>query len=174
MPRADPIEMSTEEIHAYLREQNTVILTTNGPRGHPHAVAMFYALDEPEAPGEPPTIRFATYRSSQKVRNIERDPKVCLLVESGSAYDELRGVMMEGIASISTDLARTVQTMIEANAATGSPLPPIDSIPEAVQQRMAGKRVLVSVRPTRFASWDHGKLPRERTPQGLRGATEDG
>jgi PPOX class probable F420-dependent enzyme len=166
MPRRDNIEMSADEIRAYLGEGHTMTLATNGPRGHPHAVAMFYGLDDDL------TIRFATYRDSQKVRNIERDPKVSLLVETGSAYHELRGVMMEGVAEISTDLDRTVQTMIEANAATGSPLPELDSIPHDIKLGMAGKRVLVSVRPDRFVSWDHGKLPSDKTPEGLRKAID--
>jgi hypothetical protein len=112
----------------------------------------------------------ATYRNSQKVKNIERDPKVSLLVETGTAYSELRGVMLEGDAEITTDLEETVATMIEANAVTGSPLPDIEQIPHDVKLKMAGKRVLVRIRPSRFVSWDHGKLPSSKTPDGLRKA----
>jgi PPOX class probable F420-dependent enzyme len=162
MPRRDDIEMSPDEIRNYLREGHTMTLATNGPRGFPHAVAMFFVIDDDM------TIRFATYASSQKVKNIERDPKVCLLVETGTAYSELRGVMLEGHAEIETDLERTVATMIQANAVTGSPLPDIEQIPNDVKIKMAGKRVLVSVTPSRFVSWDHGKLPSGKTPDGLR------
>jgi PPOX class probable F420-dependent enzyme len=162
MPRGDDIRMTTDEIERYLREKHTMTLVTNGARGHPHAVAMFYDIDDDG------TIRFATYAVSQKVKNIERDPRVTLLVESGRAYDELRGVMIEGRASLSTDLDRTVATMIKATATTGSALPDLAAIPEDVKKKMAGKRVLVSVEPERFVSWDHAKLPRSKTPQGLR------
>lgn len=162
MPRKDDIRMTTDEIRSYLREGRTMTLVTNGHRGHPHAVAMFYAVDDDL------TIRFATYASSQKVRNIERDPRITILVESGRAYSELQGVMIEGQASISTHTERIVATMIEANADTGSPLPDIELIPDDVKQKMAGKRVLVSVRPQRFVSWDHGKLPSSKTPEALR------
>jgi hypothetical protein len=75
--------------------------------------------------------------------------------------------MIEGLARIETDLERTVATMIEANARTGSPLPDIEQIPLDVKERMAGKRVLVCVEPTRFVSWDHGKLPSSKTPSAL-------
>lgn len=161
MPRKDDIRMSRDEIRDYLREGHNMTLVTNGPKGFPHAVAMFYALDDDL------TIRFATYGSSQKVKNIERSPKVTLLVETGTAYSELRGVMIEGVARIETDLERTVSTMIEANARTGSPLPDIEQIPLDVKVRMAGKRVLICVEPTRFVSWDHGKLPSSKTPAAL-------
>ena len=137
-------------------------LCTNGPNGFPHAVAMFYAMDDDL------TVKFATYASSQKVKNAERDPKVTLLVETGTAYSELRGVMIEGEAELTTDLDETVRTMVEANAKTGSPLPDVSQIPEDVKVKMAGKRVLMKVKPTRFVSWDHGKLPSSKTPDALR------
>jgi PPOX class probable F420-dependent enzyme len=162
MPRGDDIRMSEHEIETYLREGHTMTLVTNGARGHPHAIAMFYDID---ADG---SILFATYAVSQKVKNIERDPRVTLLIETGRAYDELRGVMIEGRATISSDLDRTVATMIKANATTGSPLPDVASIPEDMKKKMAGKRVLLSVRPQRFVSWDHGKLPRSKTPGALK------
>ena len=161
MPRKDDIEMSPDEIRSYLRGGHTMTLATNGPRGFPHAVAMFFAIDDDL------TIRFATYTSSQKIKNIERNPKVTLLVETGTAYGELKGVMIEGHAHLTTDLERTVATMIEANAVTGSPLPDLDKIPEAIKRQMAGKRVLVTVKPERFVSWDHAKLPSNKTPAAL-------
>ena len=161
MPRKDDIRMSKDEIRDYLREGHTMTLVTNGARGFPHAVAMFYSLDEDL------TVRFATYGSSQKVKNIERDPRVTLLVETGTAYSELRGVMIEGRARIETDLERTVATMLEANSGTGSPMPDIEQIPHDVKVRMAGKRVLVCIEPQRFVSWDHGKLPSSKTPSAL-------
>jgi len=165
MPRKDDIRMTKDEIHDYLAEGHTMTLVTNGANGFPHAVAMFYALDP--TLGHELTIRFATYASSQKVKNIERDPKVTLLVETGTAYSELRGVMIQGRARIENDIERIVATMIEANAGTGSPLPDIELIPNDVKVRMAGKRVLVCVEPLRFVSWDHGKLPSSKTPAAL-------
>ncbi|HKK53868.1 MAG TPA: pyridoxamine 5'-phosphate oxidase family protein [Myxococcota bacterium] len=156
--------MTEDEIRSYLREGHTMTLVSNGPRGYPHAVAMFYALDDDL------TIRIATYASSQKVKNIERDPRVTLLVETGHAYSELQGVMIEGQAEIANDLDLTVATMIEANANTGSPLPDIELIPDDVKQKMAGKRVLLRIRPERFVSWDHGKLPSSKTPDAMKKA----
>ena len=153
--------MNDDEIREYLRNGHTIILVSNGRKGFPHAVPMFYGIDDDL------TIRFATYGSSQKVKNIERDPRVTLLVESGSAYDELRGVMVEGQAEIVTDLDATVDTMIEAMGKTENALPPAASLPEDVKKQMAGKRVLIRVRPTRFLSWDHGKLPTSKTPNAL-------
>ena len=160
MPRRDDIRMTREEIRAYLREGHSMTLVTNGAKGFPHAVAMFYALDDDL------TIRLATHGASQKIRNIERDPRVTLLVESGTAYGELRGVMIEGEARIETDVERMIATMIEANSRTGSPLPDPEQIPDDVKRRMTARRVLVCVEPLRFVSWDHRKLPSGKSPGG--------
>ena len=167
MPRKDDIRMTDEEIRSYLQEGHTVTLVTNGANGYPHAVAMFYAL---ELGDDEIAIKFATYASSQKVKNAQKDPRCTLLIETGQAYSELRGLMMEGDAEIVTDLDETVATMVEANARTGSPLPDIALIPEDVKVKMAGKRVLMKIRPTRFVSWDHGKLPSSKTPDAMKKA----
>jgi len=60
--------------------------------------------------------------------------------------------------------------MVEANSVTGSPLPDLEQIPHDVKVKMAGKRILVSIKPSRFISWDHGKLPGSKTPEALRKA----
>ena len=125
---------------------------------------MFYRASMTISP-----IRFATYGSSQKIKNIERDPRKSLSSSKPEPlYSELRGVMIEGRAEIAMDLDATVATMIEANANTGSPLPDIEQIPEDVKQKMAGKRVLVRIKPERFVSWDHGKLPSSKTPDAMK------
>ncbi len=79
MSRKDDIRMTRDEIQDFLKEGHTMTLVTNGHRGFPHAVAMFYAL------GDDLTIKFATYASSQKVKNVERDPRVTLLVAASVA-----------------------------------------------------------------------------------------
>ena len=161
MPRSDQIEMTDAEIRDYLRGGHTIILVSNGRKGYPHVVPMFYGVDDDL------TVRFSTYGRSQKVKNIERDPRVTLLVESGSAYSELKGLMIEGEAEIVQDLDATVDTMVEAMGKTENPLPPAAELPMEIKQQMAGKRVLIRVRPKRFLSWDHGKLPSSKTPKSL-------
>ena len=47
-----------------------------------------------------------TYRKSQKVRNLERDDRATTLVESGTEYAELRGVMLRTRAHIEHDTER--------------------------------------------------------------------
>lgn len=160
MPR-DDIRMNDAQIRRVLEEGRLIVLVTNGPRGHPHAMPMFYGLDDDL------TVRFSTYENSQKVRNLERDPRVTLLVEGGEAYDELHAVMIEGHAEIvKDDLDATVSTMIEAMRRAGNEMPDAQSLPEAAKRAMAGKRVHVLIRPERFVSFDHQKLPQAKMPKG--------
>ena len=39
-----------------------------------------------------------TFAKSQKVRNLERDPRATLLIETGTEYTELRGIQIEAEA----------------------------------------------------------------------------
>jgi PPOX class probable F420-dependent enzyme len=161
MSRRTEIQMNDEEIRDYLTNSRTVILVTNGRRGHPHAVAMFYTTDDDL------TVNMATYGRSQKIKNIERDPKVTLLVESGEKYEELRGLMIQGTATITEDLDKTVQVMVEATSTPDQQLPDASELDQDLKVAMAGKRLLIRVKPERFVSWDHSKLSAGETPAAL-------
>ena len=45
-----------------------------------------------------------TYAKSQKVKNLERDPRATLLIETGVEYGELRGVQIEAEAELIRDV----------------------------------------------------------------------
>lgn len=96
MPR-DDIAMTPEEIDAFLREGRTAILVTLGPDGYPDPVGMWFVVDEAG------TVWMRTYAASQKVLNVERDPRVSLLVEDGDTYAELRGVQLTGRLELVSD-----------------------------------------------------------------------
>ena len=49
-----------------------------------------------------------TYAKSQKVKNLERDPRATLLIETGVEYGELRGVQIEAEAELIRDVDRVV------------------------------------------------------------------
>ena len=71
-------------------------VATIGPTGHPHVVAMWFAIVD----GTP---AFWTFMKSQKVVNLRRDPRITALVESGEAYAELRGVELLGTGRLVED-----------------------------------------------------------------------
>jgi general stress protein 26 len=92
-----------------------------------------------------------SYAKAQKVLNIRRNPKVAVMVETGGAYAELRGVMVRGTCEIIEDTETVRAAMQRRRAGTGARAPSsgVDSAP---------KRVLLKVTPSKITSWDHAKL----------------
>jgi hypothetical protein len=97
-----------------------------------------------------------TYAASQKVRNLERDPRATLQVETGEAYQELRGVMIRARADIrrDTDEVAGVGTEIFARYGGGDTTPEVREMVAA----QAPKRVALRFVEGGRATWDHRKL----------------
>jgi PPOX class probable F420-dependent enzyme len=141
--------MSAAELDAFLSEQRVVICATNGVGGWPHLMPLWYVVREGE-------LWSWTYAKSQKVRNLERDPRATLQVEDGERYEELRGVMIEAQTVIHRDLdivSRFGVALFERYSDGG----PGADMSELVRAQ-AAKRVALQFVPRRTASWDHRKL----------------
>jgi Pyridoxamine 5'-phosphate oxidase len=174
--RRDQIKMTDHEVAAFLAGERTVTCATIGPRGWPHLMPLWYALreathEQPEASTssarEPPTalsrVWAWTYRASQKVKNLERDPRATLQVEAGEAYPELRGVMFECDVLIHRDLETVAklgaEIMLRNSVPRGQDPPaelPADAL--AAVEAQAPKRVGLEFAERRRATWDHRKL----------------
>jgi nitroimidazol reductase NimA-like FMN-containing flavoprotein (pyridoxamine 5'-phosphate oxidase superfamily) len=161
--RREQIKMSEAEAAAFLAEERTVTCATNGPRGLPHLMPLWYVLREAPA-GEPgPRLWAWTYGVSQKVRNLERDPRATLQVEAGELYQELRGVMLECDVVVHRDLdvVKALGHEIFARYAAPRGEPPAKDLSAEVGEmvdKQAAKRVALEFLELRRASWDHRKL----------------
>ena len=82
--RRQQIAMTDDERDAFLDEQRVLNVATIGPTGHPHLVAMWYAMLD----GHP---SFWTFGKSQKIVNLRRDPRITALVESGDSLQRVAG-----------------------------------------------------------------------------------
>ena len=150
MNRRAAIRMSEDEALAFLDEQRTVICATNGHDGFPHLMPLWYVV-------RGGTLWAWTYAKSQKTRNLERDPRATLQIETGDAYDQLRGLMLRTEAVLHRDEA-TVLGFVEELAARYAP-PGAD--PAAMREgfaRQASKRVAIEFAEVGRVSWDHRKL----------------
>jgi general stress protein 26 len=163
MSRRDQIRMSDTEVAAFLAGERTVTCATAGPRGWPHLMPLWYVLRDPPE-GEPgPRIWAWTYAASQKVRNLERDPRVTLQVEAGEQYAELRGVMLECEAIIHREpetvapLGEAIMLRNSVSREEAAPTELPDGAREAVAAQ-ASKRVGLEFAEVRRATWDHRKL----------------
>ncbi|HTZ85979.1 MAG TPA: pyridoxamine 5'-phosphate oxidase family protein [Solirubrobacteraceae bacterium] len=163
MNRRELIKMTAAEVASFLAEERTVTCATVGPRGWPHLMPLWYVLRGHSA-GEPgPRIWSWTYAASQKVKNLERDPRATLQVEAGEAYPELRGVMLECDVVIHREIADIVRLGAEIMLRNVVPRgePPLSELPAEARDvvaAQAGKRVGLEFVELRRASWDHRKL----------------
>lgn len=145
------IKMSDVEIAEFLDGPRAMSIATIGADGWPHIMPLWYVVRD----GEPWAW---TYGKSQKVRNIERDPKATLMVEDGHAYNELRGVMLKAEAQIHRDFETVLGVGEEVLMKYMSPGGGVsDAIREGLKAQ-ASKRVALQFKVTSTASWDHRKL----------------
>jgi PPOX class probable F420-dependent enzyme len=144
----DQIKMTTEEVDAFLRERHAMTMSTISPDGTIHSVAMWYGFLEG-------AIAFETKAKAQKVRNLQRDPRLTCLVEAGESYDQLRGVSLVGTGEIIDDAARMwelgVSVFERYNAPYTEELKPF-------VEAMLHKRVVVKLHVSKTVTWDHRKL----------------
>lgn len=149
--RREAIEMTPAEVSDYLREQTRIILVTNGPDGMPHPMPMNYGVD-----GQGRVV-MTSFAKAQKVKNVERDPRATLLIESGEGYSDLRSVVL----NCHVELLHGPEAVAEAmGMIRGSSDLSRDFSSEMNEQARASyaKRVVLRFTPFRTMSWDHSKL----------------
>jgi hypothetical protein len=99
-----------------------------------------------------------TYAKSQKVRNLERDDRATLLVETGEEYTELRGAMIEATAEIQRDPGVILEFGKELTIRYAEGIDSIEGDAATALQAQASKRVAIRFVARRTATWDHRKL----------------
>lgn len=149
--RRDQIKLTDEEQAELLGSERTAIVTSNGVRGWPHSMPMWFTVRDG-------VIWVWTYAKSQKVRNLERDPRATVLVETGVEYTELRGVMIESEAVIHRDPGVVAEFGKELTVRYSEGIESVEGDAAAALEAQATKRVAISFPPTRTATWDHRKL----------------
>lgn len=147
--------MSDAELQGFLDAGRTLHVSTLGRDGSPHLAPMWYVVDAGR-------IVFRSFTKSQKIVNLRRDPRLAVLVETGEAYADLRGVMIRGRARLVDDrdyVLAVYAGLAERYAMVGDA--PRTLSPEELESvfgRHAEKNTAVVVEPDHVASWDHTKL----------------
>ena len=147
--RRDAIKMSAAEVGAFLDEERTVICATIGRDGFPHLMPLWYVVRDGE-------LWSWTFAKSQKVRNLERDPRATLQVEAGTDYAELRGVMLKCDVTIHRDTEKVIELGLElfGRYRAGG----VDEDVREMVLAQAPKRVALQFTERARATWDHRKL----------------
>ena len=118
-------------------------LSTIGKDGFPHTVPIGYFV----ADGK---IYIGCIDNTQKVKNIERNPKVSLMLESGTKMDDIKGVLLKANARIIRRDEDRVYVSRLAALQRG--------VAEADKPTTAKPgSVYVEATPHKFISWNYGE-----------------
>jgi hypothetical protein len=155
--------MSAAEVASFLAEERTATCATVGPRGWPHLMPLWYVLRDHPSSEPGPRLWAWTYAGSQKVRNLERDARATLQVETGETYQELRGVMCECDVVVHRDpetvASLGAEILLRNSLPRGAELPAeLPREASAAVLAQAPKRVGLEFIERRRATWDHRKL----------------
>ncbi len=147
------VAMTDEEVASYLASSLKVQVASIGADGTPHLTTLFYVVHDDK-------IAFWTYEKSQKVRNLDRDPRLTCLVESGTDYFELKGVSVQGTADVirDKDRIREIGTKVVVAMSGVDSFEQLGDVGHDIVERQVQKRVAIVVTPTKVASWDHSKM----------------
>ena len=146
MPERPDIRLTADEQAAFLREHRKAALATIDNNGFPHVTAMNFVMRDG-------AFYMTSYGKAQKVVNILRNPKIAIMVEAGTAYAELRGVMARGLCEIVEGAEAVHQVFAWSAEARGESY----SRPAGASSS-APKRVVLKLVPQNIVSWDHSKL----------------
>ena len=149
MSRRAEIVLADDEIARLLDEQRTLICATIGRDGWPHLMPLWYVVRDGECWSW-------TYAKSQKVRNLERDPRCTVQVETGEEYNELRGVMFKCECELVRELDSVAEIGAEIAARYGGVA--LGDEVRAAMRKQAAKRVGLHFAVRQTSSWDHRKL----------------
>jgi PPOX class probable F420-dependent enzyme len=151
MSRRSSITLADDELRELLESERVVVVASAGTRGWPHVMPLWYVPRDGE-------IWIYTYAKSQKVRNLERDPRATLLIETGHEYSELRGVQIEATAEIHHEPDKVFELAKELTLRYADGFTSIEGDMATALEAQARKRVAIRFAAERVASWDHRKL----------------
>jgi general stress protein 26 len=158
MSRREQIRMADDEALAFLAGEKTVVCATNGVDGWPHLMPLWYVIRRSREAGASQLWAW-TFAKSQKVRNLERNPRATLQVEAGEEYHLLRGVMLRCEVVLHRDVETVTALGLEIfGRYGGDPAGEAPAEARELVRRQAPKRVGLQFVERSRATWDHRKL----------------
>jgi len=151
MSRRDEIKLDDGELRELLETERVAVISSLGPRGWPHSMPLWFVPRRGE-------VWIWTYAKSQKVKNLERDPRATVLVETGHEYGELRGAMIEVEAEIHHDFETVIGFAEELTVRYAEGISSVEGDAKQALEAQAPKRVAIRFAPVRTTTWDHRKL----------------
>ncbi len=139
-----PSPMTPDEVHAFLDGRpGWITLTTQGKDGYPHSIPIGYFRMAEE-------VFMGCRDKTQKTRNVGRNPKVSLALDAGSSMADIKGVLIQGDATVITDPVRLLELQREGGRQRGVAE---EDLPTSANPGAA----YIAVRPVKVISWDYSK-----------------
>ncbi|WP_297648625.1 pyridoxamine 5'-phosphate oxidase family protein [Pseudonocardia sp.] len=146
--RSRAIAMTPDEVDAFLAEERICRVATVGTNG-PHATPLWYVWHDG-------ALWLTSLSRSQRWIDLQKDPRIAVVVDAGEDYMELRGVELRGKVEVVGEVPRT-----------GEDVPELEGPQQAFADRYTGGQVVNDGRhawmrlvPEKVTSWDFRKLPR--------------
>jgi hypothetical protein len=138
--------MTAAEVAGFLAEERTCRVATVGQDG-PHATPLWFAWHGG-------ALWLTSVVRSQRWADLQRDPRVAVVVDAGQDYDELRGVELRGRVEVVGEVPRT-----------GAAVPELDGPEQLFADRYTGgsvhhdgRHAWLRLVPDKITSWDFRKL----------------
>lgn len=91
-----PTTLADAPVQTFLSTKEVVILATTQPDGAPLAMPMWFLHDRT-------SLTMISVDDLQKIRNLRRDPRVCVVAESVGPSGDIKGVILQGRAEFLDD-----------------------------------------------------------------------
>jgi hypothetical protein len=144
--RARAIAMTPDEVDAFLAEQRTCRVATVGRTG-PHATPLWFVWHGG-------ALWLTSLSRSQRWADLQADPRIAAVVDTGEQYQELRGVELRGRVEVVGEVPRT-----------GEPVPELEGPEQAFADRYTGgtmyhdgRHAWLKLVPEKITSWDFRKI----------------
>ena len=143
LPQAPPFE-NHKEIETFLEKPLLARFCSHNLDGSIHITPIFYLYENGE-------FLFGTQQKARKIRNIEQDPHVTVLIDAEEPI--LQAVIVYGEASLDFEdvLEKRVRILKRYYKS------PADARAFAEKLARAWKTVIIHVKPTRMVSFDYSK-----------------
>lgn len=140
------VTMTDDERDEMLSKTIPMRFASYSEDGYPHVVPVWHAhIDD--------TVYFDTDRDSVKVRNVEETGRAAGVVDAGSSYADLRGVLVQGDASVTDDETR--RRVLQHNTEKWFD----GEVPDFVEQRNKGvERAAIELQMNHVITWDFRKV----------------
>ena len=137
-----PRSLDRSSFDAFLDDKpGWIILSTISPEGYPHSVPLGYFRDGDR-------VYCGCVDGTAKIRNIEQNPKISLVLESGSTMGDIKGAMIQGTATVHRDEETVLALMRNGASRRGVP---DEELPTAPRPGAA----FIEIAIERRISWDY-------------------